>query len=1030
MSRPVHTLLLVEDAPSDRQQYRCYLAADILCTYHILEADSAAAGLALCVNQSIDAILLDGDLPDANELEFLAALSATSGAHPPIVVVADGNGTALTQAIQAIKSGAEDYLLKHSLTPERLQTAVRSAIENTRLRLELQQCDDRRQQTEAALHQANQQIIDIWESMTDAYTTLDREWRLVYTNPPSAQIVSHLSGLSPEEYLGRSHWEVFPWTVGTVIEREYRRAMTEQVAVHFEVMYEPSGDWFEVHAYPSEAGLGIYFRDISDRKRAETVTLQQLKEIEAIYTAAPIGLCFVDTDLRFVRINEYLAQIDGVSVSAHLGRTIREVLPALADQLEPLYRQVIESGEPILNLEITGKHQDSDVQRYWNVCYYPQKDANDRVLGVNAAVQEITDRKSIEADLRKREAQMQLFVKHAPAGVAMFDRDMRYVEVSDRWLTSYGLGEQDVIGRSHYDIFPEIPDRWRAIHQRCLAGAVESCEEDIFPRADGSVDWVRWEIHPWRSDINEIGGIIVFSEVITDRKQVEAALRDSEQRLQAIINNSNAVIFVKDRQGHYLLVNREYEQLFNITNDWVQGKTDYDLFPPAIAEALRENDRQVLASGKAVTLEETVPLEDGTHTYLSVKFPLFDQAGEPSALCGIATDISDRIRIETERDRLLVEAEAANRSKDEFVAMVAHELRSPLNAIQGWAKLLKTRKFDQATQNKALDTIYRNTQTQVQLVEDLLDISRMVRGTLQINFASVNLGAVLEAVLETIRPLAEAKHIQLETHLNLTPHISGDFNRLQQVAINLLTNAVKFTPTGGRVTLELEHISNQLRGNQVVLRVRDTGKGIAPEFLPQIFERFQQGQQNTGSKDGLGLGLAIVKKLVELHGGTVTVESPGTSQGATFTVQLPSLEVPAIATSQPPIAPLQTSLSGIRILVVDDEPDMLNLIMFVLQDSGAEVQAVTSVRTALDCLSQFKPNVLISDIAMPDGNGYELVQQLKSYPEGQIPTVALTAYASATYEERSLQAGFQRHLTKPVDPETLIATIVQLVTSK
>lgn len=296
----------------------------------------------------------------------------------------------------------------------------------------------------------------------------------------------------------------------------------------------------------------------------------------------------------------------------------------------------------------------------------------------------------------------------------------------------------------------------------------------------------------------------------------------------------------------------------------------------------------------------------------------------------------------------------------------------------------------------------------------------MVKGTLQINFAPVSWVNVIEPALDIVRPMAEAKQIQLETNLTLTPQISGDFNRLQQIAVNLLTNAIKFTSQNGRVEVQLEQIDTQ-----VVLRVQDTGKGIAPEFLPQIFERFKQGQKNTGSKDGLGLGLAIVKNLVELHGGTIRAESAGIDQGATFTVCFPRLEIPALA--QASFVFDTTSLAGIRILAVDDDPDMLNLIAFVLQDYGAEVQAVTTVAAALACVSQFKPDILLTDLAMPGGNGYELVQQIKSYPEGQIPAIALTAYASATHRERSRLAGFQQHLTKPVDPEDLVATILNLV---
>jgi CheY-like chemotaxis protein len=254
----------------------------------------------------------------------------------------------------------------------------------------------------------------------------------------------------------------------------------------------------------------------------------------------------------------------------------------------------------------------------------------------------------------------------------------------------------------------------------------------------------------------------------------------------------------------------------------------------------------------------------------------------------------------------------------------------------------------------------------------------------------------------------------------LSPQILGDSSRLQQILLNLLTNAIKFTPERGRVTVQLTRVEAQVQ-----LCVQDTGKGIDSEFLPRVFERFQQGQNNTGSKDGLGLGLAIVKSLVELHNGTITADSPGVDQGATFTVQFPLLSTPAILPGRSSSIALDAaSLSGIRILVVDDEQDQLDLIAFVLEEAGAEVQPATSAIVAINKLIQFQPDVLVTDLAMPEGNGYELLQQVRLQPQGNIPAIVLTAYASTTHAEQSLQAGFQSHLTKPVEPEGLVAAII------
>jgi PAS domain S-box-containing protein len=1166
MIRPVHTLLVIDDDHLDREQYRHYLMSDLSCTYRLLEAESATAGLVLCCTQAIDAILLNSKLPDANGLEFLEAMSAQiSGEHPPVVMVADGDRTvpsvALSMAIQAIKLGAKDYLLKQLLTPESLQLAVRSAIENTRLRLQLRQCNDRfrvsienmldcfgifsairdesgriidfrfdylnatalqnnemtpadlsktlcevlpahrhtglfeaycqvvetgkpllkedfiysdvfgtqhltraydvranklgdgfvaswrnvtaKKQAEFALQEANRQMTTIWESMTDAYVTLDRAWRIVYANPRAIEVIRQITDLEPEEFLGKkTHWEVFPWSIGQITEREYRRAVAEQTAVHFEVLYEPSGDWFEVHAYPSNAGLGIYFRDVTKRKQAEETARQQLAEIESIYKTAPVGLCFVDTDLRFVRINEQLAKINGLSVSEHLGRTLREVLPEMADRLEPIYRQVIASGEPILNLEVQGTNRaQPDVLRHWSVSYHPQKDMNQRVIGVNVMVDEITDRKrretaqkEVEVALYESERRFREIFNTTFQFVGLLTPDGILLEANQTALDFAGLTCEEAINRPFWEV------RWWTLSQETqqqLQDAIAQAAQGEFVRYEVEVlgvgeitTIIDFSLKPVRDESGQVVLLIPEGRDISDIKRNEQRLRESEAQLQMGVQVAGVALARFDYTSNTVTLSPEAAVLYGIPSDELTITRDriHATFHPDDLAELAQIIQQVIdpAGSGWFAHDHRVVWQDGEVRWLSVrKQVFFDRSSEvprPDYAILAAIDITDRKQTEAERDRLLAESEAANQSKDEFVALVAHELRSPLNSISGWAKLLQTRRFDDATTTKALDTIYRNTQAQVQLVEDLLDISRMVKGTLQLNWASVNLVEVIEAALDLVRPMAEAKNIQLQIQSPVSAPISGDFNRLQQIAVNLLTNAIKFTPNGGRVEIGLETVESQVQ-----FRIRDTGKGIAAEFLPMIFERFKQGQQNTGSKDGLGLGLAIVKNLVELHQGTITAESEGTGQGSTFTVCLPRLETLAVLQEAQPLSLDAATLAGIRVLAVDDQPDMLNLIKFVLEEFGAEVQAVTTAAAALERLSQFKPDILVSDIAMPEGNGYELVQQMKSYPEGQIPAIALTAYASATHRERSLLAGFQQHLTKPVEPEDIVTAIWSLV---
>ncbi|MBH8563246.1 response regulator [Nostoc sp. CENA67] len=395
----------------------------------------------------------------------------------------------------------------------------------------------------------------------------------------------------------------------------------------------------------------------------------------------------------------------------------------------------------------------------------------------------------------------------------------------------------------------------------------------------------------------------------------------------------------------------------------------------------------------------------------------------------MAEALAHRAATAIDNAQLYQQALEANRIKDEFLAVLSHEIRTPLNPILGWTKLLRTHKLDQNKTAFALETIERNALLQTKLIEDLLDISRILRGKLSLNICPVDLATIIRAAMETVRLAAEAKSIQIHSVIDsVVCQVFGDAGRLQQVVWNLLSNAIKFTPEAGQVEVYLQQVESQAQ-----ILVRDTGKGITPDFLPYVFDTFRQADSATTRKfGGLGLGLAIVHYLVEMHGGTVFAESPGEGQGATFTINLPMILTEAQVSSEETDA-ITTNASvfyGLNILVVDDDPDSLALVTFVLQQCGASVKAVSSATKALFTIAQSKPDVLVSDIGMPEMDGYMLLQQVRLLTPEQgeeMIAIALTAYAGEGDEQQALSVGFQAHIAKPIDPALLVATITKLV---
>jgi signal transduction histidine kinase/ActR/RegA family two-component response regulator len=392
----------------------------------------------------------------------------------------------------------------------------------------------------------------------------------------------------------------------------------------------------------------------------------------------------------------------------------------------------------------------------------------------------------------------------------------------------------------------------------------------------------------------------------------------------------------------------------------------------------------------------------------------------------------ENVRLLERESTARASAEESNRLKDEFLATVSHELRTPLTAILGWSRMLEGGSLDNDTATRAIETIKRNAKAQAQIIDDILDVSRIITGNLYLELHPIELAPVLEAAINVVRPTAEAKNIHFDVNFEREPAaVLGDTNRLQQVFWNLLSNAVKFTPNGGRVTVRLKHVDSA-----VEIVVADNGQGIPSAFLPYVFDRFRQADStSTRQHGGLGLGLAIARHLVEIHGGSVSANSDGDGAGASFTVTLPlvgsAVEMPPLPVPDPELElaeklKSQQVLSGLRLLLVDDDRDTLELLSAALTQRSAEVTAVSSAADALEAIKKFRPDVLISDIAMPGEDGYALIKTVLALDAPAIPSIAITAYAKEEDRERALAAGFQRYLAKPVELGEFISAVAEL----
>jgi PAS domain S-box-containing protein len=839
----------------------------------------------------------------------------------------------------------------------------------------------------------------------------------------------------------------------------------------------------------------IYLTEKAQRAESkERASREQL-----LTTLRSIGDAVIATDAqgRVTFMNEVAQALTGWKLNEARGRDLRQVFQIVNEETRaevesPVARVIRENrivglANHTMLIAKDGKEIPIDDSGA------PMRDEDGNINGVVLVFRNITERRQAEEVSRRLASIVESSVD------AIIGKTLEGIITS--WNKSaerlYGYSAEEVIGRPISILAPpDRPEEIPNILRRLKRGERIEHFESKRVKKNGEVIDIALTISPIMTNEGAIIGAATIARNITERKLAEARLRESEARFRHAANRtarlqaltaalSEALTPAQAASAaltHGLTALGAHAGSVALLADrgGVLELLETVGFPPELTEKWRRFPvtttaplAEAVRTGKMVLLESiqaaeslyphlsalhavnesqalaAVPLivEGRTIGAMGLTFREVQKFDEDDrafmlAISRLCAQAIERARLYQAERRMRAEAEEANRTKDEFLATLSHELRTPLTAMLGWTRMLRMDMLDEATAARALDIVERNARVQAQLIEDLLDVSRIITGKLRLDVRPIELLPVIKAAIDSVHPAANAKNIELQTALDpLAGPISGDPNRLQQIIWNLLANAVKFTNRDGQVKISLERAPSH-----VEIIVSDTGQGITPDFLPYVFDRFRQADgSSTRLHGGLGLGLAIVRHLVELHGGTVRAHSLGEGQGATFNVQLPlaqlrnanfglRIEEEHSSDFQSAIRnPQSAILRGLRVLVVDDEEDARYLIKTVLESQGAEVVAVRSAREALDALEREMPDVLISDIGMPDEDGFALIRQVRARTEaegGGIPAAAVSAYVGEDNRRQALAAGFQLHVAKPVDPEELIAVVQQLTKGK
>ena len=916
------------------------------------------------------------------------------------------------------------------------------------------------------LVERQQRMAAILESISDAFYTVDREWRIAYINSHAERYF----GRPKQELTGMSVWQLFPEARGTEIEVQYRRAMREQAPVAFELVAPVSKRWIEVRAYPSTEGLSVFFRDIQDRKEAEAALvvakveaerraeeLEKAKNVlQTIFDQVPEGITLTGgpPDFRIVAGSKYgedlLQRPADVLIGVPAGSHVRQYGVLLPDgrtrpapEDMPLYRAA-HHGELVKNVEFLVERPDG-VRVPVLVNAAPVRNKQGEIVGTINCWRDVTEAKIAYARLEAAQRRLQVIADSVPALISYVDTDFRYRLVNRVYEEWFGAPCAAFEGRHVSEMLGE--KAWETVRphaERALAG--ESALFETRLALKGELRWLSVTYRPDLAADGKVSGYVAHVMDITESKRTEEALNRRNERL-GLLWEAAAVLLSTDQPrsvlhrlfdsiGPHLGLDVYCNFTLNEAGDTLVlescGGVPDEALPrltslplreqvcgtvarerrTCVLEYLQQSEDPLAATVKSLGLRVYVcnPLVAGERLLGMLSFGSRQRDRLESDELDFLRTVTHYVTLAYERLRLLGELREADRRKDEFLSVLAHELRNPLAPVYNGLQLLKMPAADPQVVRKATDMMERQIAFMVRLIDDLLDVSRITRGKVELRPERVQLKDVIMQGVETARPNLEQMGHELTVSVPVEPvWLDADSVRLAQAVANLLNNACKFTERRGRIWVTAEK-----HDARAIIRVKDTGVGIPREKLQSIFDMFVQADPSVERRhSGLGLGLTLVKSLVELHHGTVVAHSEGAGRGAEFVVTLPVAEGATESRAEP--RPDSGAMMLRRILIIDDSADSAESLGMLLTMMGHQVRTSLSGADALEVAARFRPELVMCDIGMPGMSGFDVAPRLRAELGNKTLLVALTGYGSEEDRARTRAAGFDAHLVKPVD---------------